>query len=409
MHGCYTAPAAKSCTQRALAAALCIRGKSIVVNAGSSNDEMAALILLRECGAIIDKRTDGLHIDTSQIKQQHIFVTCGESGLSLRMFTPILASLVGQCSIDGEGSLKKRNHQFMLQALQQAGAEISSTNFNLPFCISKQWHPKAMEVDGSHGSQFVSGLLFAFAAGNVTDATLLVNSAVSKPYMALTLEVMQKFGLKLPHNENYERFYFDNSLPDKLLDLPVYAVEGDWSNASFFAVGAAISGQLILKNLNINSAQADIKILEVLKMAGAKVECYVDRIVIEKNELNPFSFDATDSPDLFPPLVALAAYCKGTSYITGVNRLYNKESNRAATLQSEFGKMGIEILLQDNTMIIKGEKTKGATVNSHNDHRIAMACAIAALSCREVTIIENADATNKSYPDFFEHLNQLSH
>jgi 3-phosphoshikimate 1-carboxyvinyltransferase len=121
--------------------------------------------------------------------------------------------------------------------------------------------------------------------------------------------------------------------------------------------------------------------------------------------MNAFEFDATDCPDLFPPLVALAAYCKGETTIKGVSRLIHKESNRAMTLQEEFGKMGVKIELKDDVMIIDGGKgVKGAKVHSHHDHRIAMACAIAALKAEGETIIEEAGAVKKSYPDFYNDL-----
>ena len=124
--------------------------------------------------------------------------------------------------------------------------------------------------------------------------------------------------------------------------------------------------------------------------------------------LKAFHFNATDCPDLFPPLVALASCCNGTSAIEGVNRLAHKESNRGLTLQEEFGKMGIEIKLQDDLMLVEGGTgLKGATVHSHHDHRIAMACAVAALCATGQTIIEEAEAINKSYPDFYEHIKSL--
>ena len=134
-----------------------------------------------------------------------------------------------------------------------------------------------------------------------------------------------------------------------------------------------------------------------------------DEIKISNSaELKAFEFDATDCPDLFPPLVALAAYCKGDTVIKGVERLTHKESNRALTLQQEFEKMGVEIILQNDIMIVKGtKKIKEAIVHSHHDHRIAMACAVAALKADAAIIIEDADAINKSYPDFYEDMKQL--
>jgi 3-phosphoshikimate 1-carboxyvinyltransferase len=124
--------------------------------------------------------------------------------------------------------------------------------------------------------------------------------------------------------------------------------------------------------------------------------------------LKAFHFDATDCPDLFPPLVALASYCDGTTVIEGVERLTHKESNRALTLQEEFAKLGIEIVLQDNLMLIKGGTgVNGANVHSRHDHRIAMACAVAGLKASGIVDITDAEAINKSYPNFYEHLQSL--
>jgi 3-phosphoshikimate 1-carboxyvinyltransferase len=134
-----------------------------------------------------------------------------------------------------------------------------------------------------------------------------------------------------------------------------------------------------------------------------------EEIIVSKNQLRPFHFNATDCPDLFPPLVALAAHCKGTSVIEGVHRLTHKESNRAETLKEEFGKMGIDIQLQDDLMVIRGgNRIKGAFVSSHHDHRIAMACAVAGLTCEGRMEIEHAEAVNKSYPQFWEHMKKLN-
>ena len=124
--------------------------------------------------------------------------------------------------------------------------------------------------------------------------------------------------------------------------------------------------------------------------------------------MKAFHFNATDCPDLFPPLVALAAYCEGTTVIEGVSRLAHKESDRALTLQDEFGKLGIVITLQDDLMLIKGGTgVKSAKVHSRHDHRIAMACAVAGLKADGQVYIEDAEAINKSYPNFYEHLMQL--
>jgi 3-phosphoshikimate 1-carboxyvinyltransferase len=141
---------------------------------------------------------------------------------------------------------------------------------------------------------------------------------------------------------------------------------------------------------------------------GCKLSIQPGQVEIGPSVLKAFHFNANDCPDLFPPLVALAAYCEGITVIEGVNRLAHKESDRAITLQQEFAKLGIEINLQDDLMLIKGGSgVKAATTHSHHDHRIAMACAIAGLPASGEVVIEEAEAINKSYPDFYDHLKKL--
>ena len=216
---------------------------------------------------------------------------------------------------------------------------------------------------------------------------------------------MNEFGVNVD-NQNYEKFHFSN--PQTKDQHTIYTVEGDWSNAAFLLVAGAVAGKITVTGLDVFSTQADKNILQALMAANAIVSIEEKQITVSKNNLQAFHFNATHCPDLFPPLVALAACCKGKTVIEGANRLRHKESNRALTLQTEFAKMGVTISLQDNLMIIEGAtKIKGAVVDSHNDHRIAMACAITALSAADKVIIENAEAVNKSYPDFFDHLKLL--
>lgn len=190
-----------------------------------------------------------------------------------------------------------------------------------------------------------------------------------------------------------------------------YTVEGDWSGAAFLLVAGAIAGPITVKGLQLNSTQADKAVMQALKATGASIDIInEDAIFIgpSTNELNAFEFDATDCPDLFPPLVALAAVCNGVSTIKGVSRLAHKESDRGITLQIEFAKLGIRIDLNEDTMLVYGGTgIHGAEVFSQHDHRIAMACGVAALCADGPVTITDAEAVNKSYTDFYAHLKHL--
>jgi 3-phosphoshikimate 1-carboxyvinyltransferase len=251
-------------------------------------------------------------------------------------------------------------------------------------------------------------LLLAYAAAGASGVAIKVRELKSRPYIDLTLDVMKQFGLKLPENRAYESFYFGPGEIPPADGVRNYQVEGDWSGAAFLLVASALAGPVTVSGLDLDSPQADKAILDALRDAGAGLEFRDDGIRVSPGQLQAFGFDATDCPDLFPPLVALAAYCRGMSILRGVGRLAHKESNRALTLQEEFGKMGVEIVLQgDNMLVHGGNPLQGARLHSHHDHRIAMAGAVAALAADGPSEILEAEAISKSYPDFYEHLKKL--
>lgn len=409
--GIIQAPASKSSMQRACAAALVKKGISTLYNPGKSNDDLAALSILKSVGAMIKSNQDGsLTVDSSQFLQNNepLIVNCGESGLATRMFTPILSLLSNAVMIEGSGSLLKRPMHFFDEVLPQLGVSIQSQQGHLPICICGPLQPKDITIDGSLSSQYLTGLLLAYAASKAKQVTITVNDLNSKPYIDLTLHVMEEFGLSQPENNNYEQFIFKEIVtPNKVVH---YTIEGDWSGGAFLLVAGAVAGNVTIKGLSINSAQADKKILQALTDCGAEIVTDDNSICIGTNKkvLQSFQFDATDCPDLFPPLAVLAACCNGTSRICGVHRLTHKESNRALTLQNELGKMNIKIWFEADEMCIEGTKEIiGTTVHSRHDHRIAMACAVAGLKADGTTIIEEAEAVNKSYPQFYEDLCQL--
>lgn len=408
--GTITAPASKSAMQRACAAALLKKGKTILKNPGISADDKAASDIIQQLGATVEYVNDTVVIESKGIAPVSHGINCGESGLSVRMFTSIAALSSESISINGSGSLVKRPLAFFNEVLPQLNVQCSSNNGFLPLQITGPLQPKNITVDGSLSSQFLTGLLMAYAGANASDVTIKVTNLNSKPYIDLTLKLMSDFGMKTPVNNDYKEFYFGRqSTAQFASDAISYTVEGDWSGGAFLLVAGAIAGDIVVHGLDVFSTQADKAILQALMQAGANISIEEKQITIQESRLKAFHFNATDCPDLFPPLVALAAYCDGTSVIEGVHRLTHKESNRALTLQEEFGKMGVEIQLQDDLMLIKGgNEIKGTLVHSHHDHRIAMACAVAALKADGSVTIDDAEAVNKSYPQFWEHLQQLN-
>ena len=411
--GTIEAPPSKSSMQRACAAALITPGTTIIDNFGDSNDEKAAINIITKLGATINRTGNKMAIISndfifqSPFPEKNIIVNCGESGLSMRMFAPIASLFNYDITFTGEGSILKRPMNFFDEVLPLLDVQVHSNAGKLPVTLRGPLHPKNITVDGSLSSQFLTGLLFAFAKSCTAPVSITVKNLSSRPYVDLTISVLKDFGFHVDHR-NYEIFTVHPRSALQPHSIK-YTVEGDWSSASFLLVAGAIAGEIKLIGADIDSCQADKNIIQALYDCGANVAIQKREITVKKNKLKAFDFDATHCPDLFPPLVSLAAYCDGTTTIKGVNRLLHKESNRAIALRDEFKKMNVEVELNGDLMTINGsKKIKGATVSSHHDHRIAMATAIAALGATGDTTIQNADAVNKSYPGFYKDLQSVN-
>lgn len=426
LKGIIQAPASKSSMQRACAAALLRKGRSLILHPGHSNDDKAALNIIQALGAQLEKKEDAWEVVGHGVAPIADEINCGESGLSIRMFTPLAALSGRPITINGSGSLVTRPMDFFDEILPKLGVKVSSTQGKLPLIVQGPLQPATIEVDGSLSSQFLTGLLMAYSAAGATRVSIRVKNLKSKPYIALTLDVMEQFGMKMPVNTDYEEFYFgeetkskelkgkksagleDSPVPNPQSPIPSYTVEGDWSGAAFLLVAGAVAGAVTIRGLDLTSTQADRAIVDALMSANAGISMEAKGINIRPGDLVGFDFDATDCPDLFPPLVALAAHCKGSTTIKGVSRLAHKESDRGITLQAEFKKMGVTIDLDEDKMTVQGgQAIKGTSVHSHHDHRIAMACAVAALRADGEMVIGEAQAVRKSYPDFYEDLKRL--
>ena len=383
--GSVTAPASKSYAQRAIAAALLCEGESVLSNMVQCNDTRAALQVAADLGAKISAHEDTytLHGGLHPRKRQ---LNIGESGLATRLFTPITALCTETITLTGKGSILKRPISMMEEPLRQLGATVSSQGGYLPIHIRGAIRGGNITVDGSLSSQFITGLLMALPLA-AQDTTLTVNDLKSRPYIDMTIGLLKNFGIDIKHND-YRQFFIEGGqryVPTR------YRIEGDWSGASCLLVAGATAGRITVENLNPLSLQADTA------------------ITVRRNELHAFEFDATHCPDLFPALAALAANCDGTSIIRGTHRLIHKESNRAQTLADVFGGMGVAVDIEtENEMRIIGGTIHGATVSSHNDHRIAMAAAVAALNSDGAVTIRGAEAVDKSYPEFWDDFRNLA-
>lgn len=407
--GQLIAPPSKSAMQRACAAALLCGGETILHQIGRSKDDLSALEMIKSLGAQTEAvGENSLRIISNGVQPKESIMQCGESGLGLRMFTAIAAISALPLRMTGTGTLLQRPMHFFDEVLPKLGVSVKSNEGKLPLDIQGPLQPATVEIDGSLSSQFLTGLLMAYSALNAKGVSIHVKNLMSKPYIDLTLDVMAAFGMSMPKQHNYKVFAFDDAPFNTIPSFRNYTVEGDWSGAAFLLVAGAIAGEINVVGLNTASKQADKAILEALHKANAKLNITPAAIQVSKSNLKAFHFDATECPDLFPPLAVLAAYAEGTSCISGISRLAHKESNRGITLQKEFQKLGVMIHLKGDEMLIEGsDSIQGAVLHSHHDHRIAMAAALAGLRATSSIVIEDADAIKKSYPHFFEDLKKL--
>lgn len=401
LNGTIKAPSSKSMTQRAIAAALLAEGESIIRNPSYCDDSLAAMSIAVGLGARVEPEP-GLMKITGSAELKETKLNCGESGLAIRMFSPIAALYPTEVTLNGAVTLKKRPMGMIAEALNQLGARCKTTEGFLPITVSGPLKGGRCEIDGSLSSQLLTGLLMALPLAE-NDSEIKVNDLKSVPYIDMTVGILKSFGIDV-YNHGYELF----TIPGRQKYKPSeYEIEGDWSGGAFLLVAGAINGHLKVSGLNYKSLQSDRAIINVLDNAGVRISITDNYIEVKASELLCFDFDATDSPDLFPPLVTLAAYCKGTSKIKGVSRLIHKESNRAEALRDEFRKLNILIEIKDDLMYITGGKPQGGHVESHEDHRIAMAMAVTALRADGRVYLHDSQCISKSYPDFYRDMRML--
>lgn len=405
LQGVIKPPCSKSYAQRALAAALLTPGTTLLHNIEFCDDTRSAIRCIEALGATVEQLDESTLRIQGGLRPEGDTLHVGESGLATRLFTPIAALADCPITIEGKGSLLMRPMSMMYDPLRSLGVKLRDGGGFLPIQVEGPMRGNEVTVDGSISSQFITGLLIALAS-RPEEMTLHVQNPVSTPYIDMTVDVIRRFGREIDHNDDYTEFFIPQGEGYRPTD---FEIEGDWSSAAAWLVGAALAGEVRIENISPLSRQADTLVSRALERAGASITCEEESLTVAHRPLKAFQFDATHSPDLFPVLAALAASCEGWSEIWGTSRLEHKESNRAEVLQEEFSKLGIEVdLSTENLMRIRGGKIRGGHCSAHGDHRIAMALTLMALRSEDPITIEGAECVAKSYPTFFEDLETLT-
>ncbi len=401
LSGTVTAPPSKSAGHRSLiCAALCDRPVK-VFNCGESDDITATINALTALGANVKR--DGLTVTVTPVKRSNRgkTVNCNESGSTARFMIPVAAALGAENIVfEGRGRLPERPFDIIADALRKNGVSISCDK--LPMTVSGQLKAGRFEIAGNVSSQYISGLLLALSIIDGDSEIMLTSELQSRDYVMMTVDELRAFGTEIGVESN--RFTVKGRPSLTAIDR---TVEGDWSQAAFHLCAGAIGGDITVKGLKTNTLQGDSAIVDLLKRFGADVTVTDDTVRVKKSALHGITIDASQIPDLVPILAVTAAFAKGTTVIKNAERLRIKESDRLFETALRLKAFGIDVTETADGLIIKGGTPTGAEITSANDHRIVMAFSVMAANSIGQSIIEGANAINKSYPLFFKDFSSL--
>ncbi len=412
LKGEVCAPPSKPYTQRMLIAAALSQGTSKLSNPLVSEDTYATLSAVTALGAKVTEAEDCWTVEgVTQIKGAKNPIDCGESGATLRFMIPIAALAPTPSTFILGKRLAERPVEPLLESLKQLGAEATLQEKRGKVSVRVEGggiRGGKATMPGDVSSQFVSGLMFACPLAKADSQITLTSLLESKSYVLMTENVLAKHGIKVDISEDFTRV----KIPSKQKYQPVDGrVPGDFSSAAFLLAAAAITqSEVTVKNLDYGEIHGDKAILRILKQMGVNGKVCENQIEIDGNggSLIAVDVDATDIPDLVPACAVLACYAQGISKIHDAERLRLKESDRLTSLYTELSKMGADITMDESSLTVKGPcQLHGAIIDPHNDHRIAMACAVAALRATGETKIQDAECVRKSYPHFFTDLRLL--
>lgn len=396
LHGKVGSIPSKSVAHRALICAALADGTTDIRLPRSNEDIDVTASCLRAMGVEISENGASLSVAPITTATDYAELNCGESGSTLRFLLPVAAAILPKVSFLGTGRLPERPIGGLSDAMKNNGAEFSGNR--IPFTVSGGLRAGTYEIAGDVSSQYISGLLMALPLLEGDSRIVLTSPLCSEPYVMITLDMLAKFGIQIERKDNeflvHGRQVFRSP--------KTVNVDGDWSAAAFFLVGGAIGGDVTVNDVQMNSAQGDKAIVEILRSFGADVAVHENSVRVKVSSLKACSIDVSQIPDLLPILTVLASFAEGTTVLYNAANLRHKESDRLASSATMINSLGGTAVEYADRLEIIGTLLTGGTVDSFGDHRIAMSAAIAASMCREQTTIIGAEAVKKSYPEFFK-------
>ena len=392
-------PPSKSLSHRAIIAASLAKGKSVISNIVFSKDIKATIGAMRALGAKIEEFDDYLIIEGSDIKRVEDTIDANESGSTIRFMIPIALVVDEKITFVGRNNLVKRPLDVFLDIFDSQNIKYEKGEDWLPLTVHNGLKPGVFKIRGDISSQFITGLLYALPLLKGDSEIIITTKLESKGYIDLTLDVLKDFGIEVINND-YKSFTIKGNQEYKAHD---YRVEGDYSQSAFFLVANMLGADIKLKAMNRKSNQGDKKILADIKDFGGTILFDDDYLTSTNDKIKNAVIDFSQSPDLAPALTVLASYADGKSEFINAERLRIKECDRITCMKEELEKLGAKIDELKDGMIIYGTNTlHGGVVDSHNDHRVVMALAMATNKMDGELVIKNAEAINKSFPHFFK-------
>ncbi|MEA4913496.1 MAG: 3-phosphoshikimate 1-carboxyvinyltransferase [Christensenella sp.] len=401
LSGTIPAIASKSDAHRLLILAALSRGETCLMMEQRSEDIDATICCLRALGATIEVLPDGVLVRGIEQPNENPLLDCGESGSTFRFLLPVAAALCDSVRFAGSGRLPERPIGELMAAMQLHGVAFSAER--LPFSTSGRLAGGAFSLPGNVSSQYLTGLLLALPLVTQDSEITLTTRLESAAYVDITLHALKRFGVRVCVGNGV----YAVSGGQTMQSPGECRVDGDWSNAAFFLAAGALGKPVTLTGLNLDSPQGDKAILNALRKFGALVETTADAVTVSPAHLAGCTIDVGETPDLLPILAVLGACASGETRLVNAARLRLKESDRLASVSAMLRALGGSAEELPDALVITGGRLAGGTVESCRDHRITMSAAIAAILCESSVTILGADAVKKSYPAFYQDLNQL--
>lgn len=399
--GKISAIASKSDVHRLMICAAFSEHKTTIHNITLSKDILATANCLESLGAKISfEKSDCIVLPIKKASEK-VFLDCFESGSTLRFLLPVACAMSENVSVTGQGRLPSRPIAELIEVLKQGNVVFDREA--LPLITKGRFCAGNYTISGNVSSQYISGLLFALSLIPKNSTLTLSSELESASYVDMTISALKKFGVNIEFKDNTYYIYGK----EKLTSPKEITADGDWSNSAFFLISGAIGKEITVCGLDTESLQGDKEILNILERFGAKVSVSGTDITVSPLSLTSCTVDLKNIPDMLPALSVVACFAKGETHFTGGARLRLKESDRISSVAKMINDLGGCAKELKDGLIVSGKALAGGTVDSANDHRIAMAASVAASLCKDEVTILDPLAVNKSYPNFYKDFESL--